>query len=758
MLAFGSQPFRDHLKENSFWRDPSSGAVRSPDTALRRAISHNTLATVVGDLFVAGVVAKGADMLAQKLSQVDASIDTLRADWTYGLELLLSQAEAQNRRLTDIVAKLDEIHKTLESPLLTQARELYRIGSERLSKGLLDRALEAFLQAERKNDADFFIEYQIGKLYLYGLDRDDNVVDLEQAKLHLKQAVRYGEAELLAAPEFARWVGESGLHLSIALWACASDLAVSGQPTESRTSLEEARKAVCRAIEAYPRLSESHYHSAKYSALLREPESALPSLEAAIRLDREYCLKVYSDPDFDGISSEVAALIERLRGSAADQAARQLDELQQDIASHVYPDAEAKRDKDAVADLVAKADASIRLRTYFGHLDAESILTSAKEKFPSPRLHADQMAEFEHPDGVASVALRPDGQMLATSCFDGGIRLWDTLERRPPSTVDTVDSGTVNAVAFSPDGSLLVWTACDFTVRVKRLQSKTDATVLKDAVGLTFPCVFDPTGRLLVTGRHDPTSAGVWDVKELREVATLSGHGGPSGDSGVRSLAFGPDGQYIASGDMAGVVRLWHSKDGRMVKSVSEQNDHAISGVAFSSDGSLLVGVGGACVAVWRVPDLTLVTRGKLSIPFPLTCVGFATRDAILFFGNADGGVGFTNWERGLSVESLEREDQRPAHDDLVWSIALSRGESMVATGSQDRWARLWKLHARGAFPRELLRRMDEEQSGLSASLRLRREKEKRCVLCGQELGFWEKRRKQTTCGACAVPGTPHSR
>jgi WD40 repeat protein len=433
--------------------------------------------------------------------------------------------------------------------------------------------------------------------------------------------------------------------------------------------------------------------------------------------------------------------------------------LQQDIVSHDYPDAEAKRDKDAVADLAAKADASIRLRTYFGHLDAVSILTSAKEKFPSPRLHAEQVAEFEHPDGVASVALSPDGQTLATACSDGGIRLWDTLERRPPSSVDTAGHpGTVNAVTFSPDGSLLAWTRADFTVCIKRLQSKPEATVLKDSVGLTFPLVFDPTGRLLVTGRHDPTSAVVWDVQELREVATLSGHGGPSGDSGVRSLAFGPDGQFIASGDMAGVVRLWHSKDGLMVKSVSEQNDYAISGVAFSSDGSLLVGVGGACVAVWHVPDLMLVTRDELSIPSPLSCVSFAARDAILLFGNVEGGVGLTSWERGFSVESFEREDQRPAHDDLVWSIALSRGESMVATGSQDRWARLWKLHARGAFPRELLRRMDEEQSGLSANLRLRREKERRCVLCGQELGFWEKRRKQTTCGVCPVPGAPRSR
>ena len=93
-----------------------------------------------------------------------------------------------------------------------------------------------------------------------------------------------------------------------------------------------------------------------------------------------------------------------------------------------------------------------------------------------------------------------------------------------------------------------------------------------------------------------------------------------------------------------------------------------------------------------------------------------------------------------------------------MWSIALSRGESMVATGSNDRWAILWKLQARGAFPRELLRRMEEEQSELSASLRLRREKEKRCVLCGRELGFWDKRRKQTTCGACAAPGALPSR
>lgn len=757
MLGLGSQPYRDYLSQNSFWRDPSSGAVRSPDTALRRAISNNTLATVVGDLGVAWVVAKSADVLAQKLSQVDASVDTLRADWTYGLELLLSQAEAQNRRLTDIVAKLDEIHKTLESPLLTQARELYRIGSERLSKGLLDKALEAFLQAEQKNDADFFIEYQIGKLYLYGIDHDDNIVDIEQARLHLKQAVRYGEAELQAAPEFARLVGEAGLHLSIAFWAYASDMAVSGQPTESRASLEEARKIVRRAIEAHPQLSESHYHLAKYSALLGDPESALPSLEAAIKLDRGYCLKVCSDPDFDGMSSEIEALLTRLRGFAAEQAARQLDELQQNIASHVYPDAEAKRDKDAVADLVAKADASIRLRTYFGHLDAESILTSAKEKFPSPRLHAEHVTEFEHPDEVTSVALSPDGQTLATACTDGGIRLWDTLERRPPITLDTVDSGVVNAVTFSPDASLLAWTAANCTIRIEHLPSKTEASVLRDSVGLTFPLVFDPTGRLLVTGRHDPTSAVVWDVQEIREVATLSGHGGP-GKDGVYSVAFSPDGRYIASGDATGVVRLWHSKDGRMVKSVSGQSDHAIPGVAFSSDGSLLVGVGGACVMVWHVPDLTLVTRDESSIPSPLSCVSFAARDAILLLGNAEGGVGLTSWARGLSVGSFEREDQRPAHDDLVWSIALSCGESMVATGSKDRWARLWKLHARGAFPQELLRRMDEEQSGLSASLRLRREKEKRCVLCGRELGFWEKRRKQTTCGACVVPGTPRSR
>ena len=757
MLAFGSQPFRDHLKENSFWRDPSSGAVRSPDTALRRAISNNTLATVVGDLGVAWVVAKSADVLAQKLSQVDASVDTLRADWTYGLELLLSQAEAQNRRLTDIVAKLDEIHKTLESPLLTQARELYRIGSERLSKGLLDKALEAFLQAEQKNDADFFIEYQIGKLYLYGIDHDDNIVDIEQAKLHLKQAVRYGEAELQAAPEFARLVGEAGLHLSIAFWACASDRAVSGQPTESRASLEEARKAVRRAIEANPRLSESHYHSAKYSALLGETESALPSLEAAIKLDRGYCLKVCSDPDFDGMSSEVAALIERLRGSAADQAARQLDELQQDIASHVYLDDEAKKDKDALVDLTAKAEASIRLHTYYGHLDAVTTLTSAKEKFPSPRLHAEQVAEFEHPEEVTSIALSPDGQTLATACFDGGIRLWDALEQRPPNSVDTAGyAGMTNAVTFSPDGSLLAWTRADFTVCVKRLRSKPEATVLKDSAGLTFPLVFDPTGRLLVTGRDEHTSAVVWDVQELREVATLSGAGGSK--KRLCSLAFSPDGRYIASGDVAGVVSLWHSKDGRMVKSVSGQNDNAIPDVAFSSDGSLLVGVGGACVAVWRVPDLTLVTRDELSIPSPLSCVSFAARDAILLFGNAEGGVGFTSWERGLSFVSFERESQRPAHDDRVSSIALSRGESMMATGSDDGWARLWKLHARGAFPRELLRRMDEEQSELTATLRLRREKEKRCVLCGRELGFWEKRRKQITCGACVIPGAPRSR
>ena len=105
---------------------------------------------------------------------------------------------AASRRLVtaaQISIQLDTIHQTLQSPLLTQARELFRLGVEHYRKGLLDKALAAFLKAEEKSDVDFYLQFKIGKLYLYGRDEDANVIDLAKAESHFLLAARNANAE-----------------------------------------------------------------------------------------------------------------------------------------------------------------------------------------------------------------------------------------------------------------------------------------------------------------------------------------------------------------------------------------------------------------------------------------------------------------------------------------------------------------------------------------------------------------------------------
>ena len=137
-------------------------------------------------------------------------------------------------------ARLDAIHKTLNSPLLTQARELFQLGQERFRKGLLDKALEAYLKAEEKNEVDFPLQMQIGKLYFYGRDEDDDVIDLLKAEKHLLLAARYADAEKATFPPWNEYCAQAYFHAAVAAYLIGEQEEAAGRPDSRRTSLERA--------------------------------------------------------------------------------------------------------------------------------------------------------------------------------------------------------------------------------------------------------------------------------------------------------------------------------------------------------------------------------------------------------------------------------------------------------------------------------------------------------------------------------------
>ena len=245
--------------------------------------------------------------------KLETGLEGMRADFNWGMMLIIDRLEEQTTLIRRLTQQLDAIQKTLESPLLTQARELFELGQDRLNKGLLDKALEAFLKAEEKNDVDFLLQLQLGKLYLYGRDEDDNVIDLKQAEQHLLLAARYARAHERYLRDWSRFCGEAYFHSAVAAYLQGNNERTANRNEAVEACLHRAMEHASRAIDVWPKFLESWYLSAKVLCLLGNDRQSVEALKNVVDRDRRYIQKAYQDLDFRSIQAEVAGLSEEVR-------------------------------------------------------------------------------------------------------------------------------------------------------------------------------------------------------------------------------------------------------------------------------------------------------------------------------------------------------------------------------------------------------------------------------------------------------------
>jgi COMPASS component SWD3 len=198
--------------------------------------------------------------------------------------------------------------------------------------------------------------------------------------------------------------------------------------------------------------------------------------------------------------------------------------------------------------------------------------------------------------GVWSLAFSHEGQCLAVGCTDGSVfQYWKRDIIRPLRVLNAHHPWPVNAVTFSPDGSLLAAGGHDRTVRLWDAEWGRETAVLTGHADWVRCLAFSPDGRTLVSGSED-SAIKFWDVACGEEKAALRGH-----TASVRQIAFAPDGRTLISASWDETVRVWDVTTGCQ-RTAFDWKIGRVHCVALAPDG-MTAAAGGhdGSVVVWDV-------------------------------------------------------------------------------------------------------------------------------------------------------------
>jgi WD40 repeat protein len=284
-----------------------------------------------------------------------------------------------------------------------------------------------------------------------------------------------------------------------------------------------------------------------------------------------------------------------------------------------------------------------------------------------------------------SVSFSPDGDVLATLSADGRVRTWSAKTGVPYDVYPATTNA--KAVAFLDDRTVLAAggagevTAWDLQPAwtLERVIGTGDVdSPLADRVNAVR---FSPDGTLLATGAGEPTRSGeikLWNVADgafVREIPNVH-------SDAVLALEFSPDGKFLASSSADRFARIVDLASGKVVKAFEGHTSYVLA-VGWRAGGRMLVSAGADnVVKVWDTVtgDRKKNVEGAGKEVTSVTFVGVTDQ---FLAASGDGQVRLLK-ENGEKVRAFE------GAGDFVNGVAATPDGRYVIAGGHDSVLRVW--------------------------------------------------------------------